>query len=117
MFECIGVLDLAQGHIGRSQMARPRPAVRPPTATDILTAVLGRDEAQRPAATTAHELADPVTRLTEAAAEDDRLSTALRSATRDRGRVRQPSWRRPGRWCFTGDPLADLRQRLCREDR
>ncbi|MGI8697625.1 MAG: MobF family relaxase, partial [Mycobacteriales bacterium] len=43
-------------------------AVRPPTATDILTGILGRDEAQRSAATTARELADPATRLGEAVA-------------------------------------------------
>jgi len=52
-------------------------AVRPPTATDILTGILGRDGSQRSAATTARELADPATRLHQAAARyRDALSFA-----------------------------------------
>jgi conjugative relaxase-like TrwC/TraI family protein len=43
-------------------------AVFPPTATDILTAILERDQAQQSAASTARQLADPATLLHDAAA-------------------------------------------------
>ena len=43
-------------------------AIRPPTATDILTGILGRDQAQRSATTIGRELIDPALRLHEATA-------------------------------------------------
>jgi DNA primase catalytic core len=43
-------------------------ALFPPTATDILTAILDRDQAQQSAASATRELADPATLLHEAAA-------------------------------------------------
>ncbi len=42
--------------------------LRPPTAVDVLTRIVGSDGAQRSAHTTARELADPVTLLEHAAA-------------------------------------------------
>jgi hypothetical protein len=48
-------------------VVKPR-AVFPPTATDILTAILGQDQAQQSATSTARALTDPATLLHEAAA-------------------------------------------------
>jgi DNA primase catalytic core len=54
-----------------------RDALLPPTAVDLLTRIIGRDGAQRSAATAARAAADPATRLTHAAAGyHDALATA-----------------------------------------
>ncbi|WP_142027252.1 MobF family relaxase [Blastococcus colisei] len=56
-------------------------AVRPPTATDLLTAALARDGAPRSAASTGRELTDPATRLQDAAARyRDALGVAAETA-------------------------------------
>jgi len=51
--------------------------LRPPTAVDVLTRIVGSDGAQRSAHTTARELADPVTQLEHAAGSyEDALAVA-----------------------------------------
>ncbi len=74
-------LYLSTASDGDEHRALTPDGVRPPTAVDLLTRILGRDDATRSATTTARELDDPAVRLGPAA---DRYVDSLHVAAANR---------------------------------